>query len=116
MRARMDANTRDTLATKEERADREQRKAEMEEIQAKMSERMTATQTNTGGKIKELTETIEKILVELQTVEASLYMEARKLQENLEVIEADLSTDTTMVGIEVKTTRKDALTQHGVLE
>jgi hypothetical protein len=54
------------------------------------------------GKIKKLTETIEKIWVELQTVEASLYMEARKLQENLEVIEANLTCDTTLVGIYVK--------------
>jgi hypothetical protein len=62
MMARMDANTKATLGTKEEmRDDREQRKDEMEEILAKMEERMTATQANTGGKLKELTETIEKI-------------------------------------------------------
>jgi hypothetical protein len=51
--------------------------------------------------------------MELQTIDVSLYTEARKLQENLEVIKADLTTDPTMVGIEVKTTRKDALTQQG---
>jgi hypothetical protein len=43
-------------------------------------------------------------------------MEARKLQENLEVTEADLTTDHNMIGIEVKTTRKEALTHQGVLE
>jgi hypothetical protein len=35
----------------------------------------------------------------------SLDTEARKLQENLKVFEADLFIDRTMVGIEVKTTR-----------
>jgi hypothetical protein len=54
--------------------------------------------------------------MEPQTVEVSLYTEARKLQENLEVIEAELTTDPTMVGIEVKTTRKEALTQQVVIE
>jgi hypothetical protein len=38
------------------RADREQRKAEMEQILSKMEERMTATQAKTDVKLKELTE------------------------------------------------------------
>jgi hypothetical protein len=37
-------------------------------------------------------------------------------QENLDITEADLTTDPTMDGIEVKTTRKEALTHQGVLE
>jgi hypothetical protein len=61
MIVKMDANTEATLATKEEtRADRGQRKAEMEEILEKMEERMTSTQAKTGGNLKELTDTIEK--------------------------------------------------------
>jgi hypothetical protein len=43
--------------------------------------------------------------MELQTVEVSLDTQARKLQENLEVIKDDVTTDLTMVGIELKTTR-----------
>jgi hypothetical protein len=42
-------------------------------------------------------------------------MQGRNLQENLEVIKADLTTYLTMVGIEVKTTRKKALTQQHTL-
>jgi uncharacterized membrane protein YgaE (UPF0421/DUF939 family) len=45
---------------KEMKADREKWKADMEEILSKMEERMTATQAKTDGKLKELTETIEK--------------------------------------------------------
>jgi hypothetical protein len=41
----------------------------------------------------------------LQKVELSIDSQARKLQENLEVIKANLTTDLTMIGIEVKTTR-----------
>jgi ElaB/YqjD/DUF883 family membrane-anchored ribosome-binding protein len=60
------------MATKEDReemiqemrADQEQSRADMEEILAKMEERMTATQAKTDGKLKELTETIEKTLME----------------------------------------------------
>jgi hypothetical protein len=61
MIAKMDSNTKATLATKEEmKADREQRRAEMEEILAKMDgkaspEMMTATQAKTDVKHKELT-------------------------------------------------------------
>jgi hypothetical protein len=54
---------------------------------------------------KELTEKIEKAHVELQAVEVILDTKAKKLQENLEVI----STDLTMVDIEVKISRKEAL-------
>jgi hypothetical protein len=54
--------------------------------------------------------------MELLTVELSFYIEASKLQEKVEIIEADLTTNTTMVGIVVKTIRKEALTQQGVLE
>jgi hypothetical protein len=57
---------------------------------------------------KQLTEKIEKAQVELQAVEVSLDTQAKKLQENLEVI----TTDLTMVDIEVKTTRKEALEQQ----
>jgi hypothetical protein len=39
----------------------------------------------------------------------------REIQENLEVIKTDLTTNITMVGIEVKTTRKVALTQQSNL-
>jgi hypothetical protein len=52
----------------------------------------------------------------LQTVEVSLDTHARRVQENLEVIKADLTTHLTMVGIEVKTTRNEALTQQRILE
>jgi hypothetical protein len=67
--ARLDKNAKTSqqimLAMREEkiqemRADREQRKADMEEILSKMEERMTVTQAKTDGKLKELTETIEK--------------------------------------------------------
>jgi hypothetical protein len=51
---------------------------------------------------KELTEETEKARVELREVEVSLDTRAMKLQGNLEVI----STDLTMVDIEVKTTGK----------
>jgi hypothetical protein len=45
MNANMDANRKDTLATKQEmRGDREQWKPEMEEILEKMEERMAAIQ------------------------------------------------------------------------
>jgi hypothetical protein len=54
MIARMDANTKATLATKEEmRADREQRKA-------KMAERMTAIQAKTGANIRSLLRQLKK--------------------------------------------------------
>jgi hypothetical protein len=43
--------------------------------------------------------------MEIQTVEVSLETQARKLQENLEVIKANLTTQLTIVGIEVQTTR-----------
>jgi hypothetical protein len=46
----------------------------------------------------------------------SLDTQARKLQENLEVIKADLTTDFTMVGIEVQTTKKEAFSQQHILE
>jgi hypothetical protein len=64
----------------------------------------------------------------LQTVEVSLdtkarelqenlgVMKARELQENLGVIKADLTTNLTMVGIEVKPSRKEALTQQRILD
>jgi 1,6-anhydro-N-acetylmuramate kinase len=69
MNEKMDANTKATLADREQRkaereANREQRRADMEEILAKMEERTTATQAKTEGKLKELTETIEKTLTE----------------------------------------------------
>jgi hypothetical protein len=48
----------------EMRADREQKKADMEEILSKMEERMAATQAKTDGKLKVLTETIEKTQAE----------------------------------------------------
>jgi hypothetical protein len=41
--------------------------------------------------------------------------QARNLQVNVEVIKADLTTELTMVGIEVKTTRKKALPQQHTL-
>jgi hypothetical protein len=46
----------------------------------------------------------------LQTVEVSLDTKAWNLQENLEIIKVELTTNLTMVGIEVKPTRKEALT------
>jgi hypothetical protein len=52
----------------------------------------------------------------LQTVEVSLDTKTRQLQENLEVTKVDLTTNLTMVGIEVKTTRKEALTQQRIVE
>jgi hypothetical protein len=67
-------------------------------------------------KLKELTETIEKTQMELQTVEVSLDTQARNHQENLEVIKAYLTTDLTMVDIAVKSTRKEALAQQHILE
>jgi hypothetical protein len=54
--------------------------------------------------------------MELQTVEVPIYTEARKLQENLEGIKADLMVGSTMAGIEIKTTKKEALMQQGVLK
>jgi hypothetical protein len=54
--------------------------------------------------------------MELQTVEVSLNTQARKLQEFLEVTKADLTTDLAMVGIAVKTTRKEALPHQPVLD
>jgi hypothetical protein len=55
----------DRIADREQRkaereADREQSKVDVEQIFAKMEERMTATQTKTEGKLKELTETIKE--------------------------------------------------------
>jgi hypothetical protein len=69
-----------------------------------------------SAKLKELTETIGKTQMVLQTVEVSLDTQARKLQENPEVIKADLTTDPNTVGIEVKTIKKEALAQQHTLE
>jgi hypothetical protein len=52
----------------------------------------------------------------LQTVELSLDTKAREVQESLEIIKDDLTTIFTMVGIEVKTTRKEDLTQQRILD
>jgi hypothetical protein len=81
-----------------------------------MEEMKTLNQPKTGGKLNELTETNEITQMVLQMVEVSFDTKARKLQENLEVIKADLTTNLTMVSIEVKTTRKEALTQQRNLE
>jgi hypothetical protein len=43
--------------------------------------------------------------MELQTVKVSLDTLARKLQENLQIVKADLTTDFTVVGFEFETTR-----------
>jgi hypothetical protein len=63
-------------------------------------------QAKTDEKFKELTETKEKTQMVLQTVELSHDTQTRMLQENLEVIKADVTTNRTMVGIEEKATRK----------
>jgi hypothetical protein len=121
MIARIDANTKATLATQIKMNETKEDMKIMQEnikdnLKKTMEEMMTMNQAKTEGKLKELTETIEKTQMVLQTVELSFDTQARNLQENLEVIKADLTTDLTMVGIEVKTTRKEALTQQHIRE
>jgi hypothetical protein len=78
-------------------------RADLEETTRQQMENvMTCINLEKQNLHKELTEKIEKAYVELQAVEVSLDTQTKKLQENLEVI----STDLTMVDIEVKTTRK----------
>jgi hypothetical protein len=81
-------------------------------IRQRMENVMTCINLEKQNLHKELTEKIEKAHVELQAVEVSLDTRAKKLQENLKVI----STDLTMVDIEVKTTRKEALEQQRLMK
>jgi hypothetical protein len=67
-----------------------------------MEDVMTCINLERQNLHKGLTEEIEKPPVELRAVQVSLDTRARKLQGDLEVI----STDITMVDIEVKTTGK----------
>jgi translation elongation factor EF-4 len=60
--ARLDENAKNMIEKMD--ANREQSKDDVEQILAKMKERMTATQAKTDGKVKDLTETIEKTLTE----------------------------------------------------
>jgi hypothetical protein len=89
------------------------KRSELDEtIRQRIEIPMTNTSRETHNFQTELTERIEKTQVELQAVELSLDPQAKKLQENLEVI----STDLTMADIEVKTSREEALEQQRVIK
>jgi translation initiation factor 2B subunit (eIF-2B alpha/beta/delta family) len=130
MIARMDANTIAMLATKvkmnefkedmktmqeralvERKSDIEEMKQEIragqEQIQEnlrRMMEEMTNTnQAKTDAKLKELTETIEKTQMELQTAEVSLDARTRKLQEDL--IETKHELQARLEAVETRTER-----------
>jgi hypothetical protein len=119
--ARMDANIKATLAIQLKKNETEEDMKNhagkyKRDYKKTMEEVRTMNQAMTDGKLNELIETNEKTQMVLETVEVSLDTQARNLQENLEVIKALLTTDFSMVGIEVKTTRKDAVTQKRILE
>jgi chromosome segregation ATPase len=60
-----------------------ERKSDLEDLK-RMMERMTdVTEAKTDAKFKELTETIEKTQMELQTAEVSLDARTKNLQEEL---------------------------------
>jgi hypothetical protein len=81
MLARIDANRKTDRENLKEMI--EEMKASHKEILAKMERMTKANQAKTDAKLNELTETIEKTQMALQTAEMSLDARTRKLQEDL---------------------------------
>jgi hypothetical protein len=102
MIARIDANTKTTLATqlkmKEIKVDM---KTMQENIQENLKKTKQMMNMNQAGRLRSLLRHLKKNRWYYKRSELSFDTQARKLQENLEVIKADLITDFTMVGIEI---------------
>jgi DNA gyrase/topoisomerase IV subunit A len=76
--AKADKTLKETLAKMEA-----ERKSDLEHLKSMMERMTNVNQAKTDAKLKELTETIEKTQMELQTAEVSLDVRTRKLQEDL---------------------------------
>jgi mevalonate kinase len=82
MNEKMDANTKATM-NETKKAMKTMQENIQENLKKTMEEMMNTSQAKTDAKFKELTETIEKTQMELQTAEVSLDARTRKLQEDL---------------------------------
>jgi hypothetical protein len=82
MNEKMDAHTKATM-NETKKAMKTMQENIQENLKKMMEEMMNTSQAKTDAKFKELTETIEKTQMELQTTEVSLDARTRKLQEDL---------------------------------
>jgi hypothetical protein len=116
MIAKMDANTEATLATQVKMNEtKEDIKTMQDNIQENlkktMEEIMTTNQAKTGATFKELTETIEKTQMELESAELSLDARTRKTKTDAKFKELTETTEKTQMELESAELCLDARTR-----